>query len=235
MSSVSIAPRFLRGFFISNSRSHPCPLFVQLAAPRPHSIRTASPCVVSPLPTAANAALPAPLIIPTSAPTTLAKTPKPAPPINSPANYPISSPANTFPPAISAPPSDVSCLPSSAATLSPAPPALSPISPKLSPKPSILPSRNTSTPPPPTAGSGPSAIPSARTSITATPPRHPHPIRIRFPNHPQPHNRPHRRTLPPSQLPNRSRRRTLLCLRLAPTSLSVSWTILQIGEESSHP
>src|SRR6266446_2143930 len=54
-----------------------------------------------------------------------AKTPKPAPPISSPANYPISSPANTFPPAISAPPSAASCPPSSAATLSPAPPDLS--------------------------------------------------------------------------------------------------------------
>jgi len=75
------------------------------------------------LPTAANAALPAPPTIPTSAPTTPAKTPKSAPPINSAANYPISSPANTFPPAISAPPSAASCPPSSAATLSPAPPA----------------------------------------------------------------------------------------------------------------
>src|SRR6266852_9640742 len=54
-----------------------------------------------------------------------AKTLKPAPPINSPANCPISSPANTFPPAISAPPSAASCPPSSAATLSPAPPDLS--------------------------------------------------------------------------------------------------------------
>src|SRR5260370_5351017 len=198
MSSVSIAPRFLRGFFISNSRSHPCPLFVQLAAPRPHSIRTASPCVVSPLPTAANAALPAPLITPTSAPTTLAKTPKPAPPINSLANYLISSPANTSPPAISPPPSAASCPLSSVATLSPAPPAPSPISPKLSPKPSILPSRNTSTPSAPTGGAGPSAIPSTKTSTIATPPHHPicnritlplcrplfRPGGLRLPNHP---------------------------------------------------
>jgi hypothetical protein len=36
---------------------------------------------------------------------------------------PISSPANTFPPAISGPPSAASCPPSSAATLSAAPPA----------------------------------------------------------------------------------------------------------------
>ena len=41
------------------------------------------------------------------------------------------------------------------------------------------------------------AIPSAKTSITATPPRHPiRRLRTRLPNHPQPHNRPHRRTLP---------------------------------------
>src|SRR6266704_2666103 len=217
---VSIAPRFLRGFlfqlvapasssvpfsiftfpfsivafhFNSNLWSHLCPLFAQLAALRPHSIRTASPCDVSPLSAAANAALPALPIIPTSAPTTPAKTPKPAPPINSLANYPISSPANTFPPAISAPPSAASCPPSSAATLSPAPPAPSPISLKLLPKPSILRSRNTSTPSAPTLGAGPFAIPSARTPITATPPRHPNRHRIRFLN--QPHNRPHRRTL----------------------------------------
>src|SRR5260370_25582311 len=189
MSSVSIAPRFLRGFFISNSRSHPCPLFVQLAAPRPHSIRTARPCVVSPLPTAANAALPAPLIIPTSAPTTPAKTPKPAPPINSLANYLISSPANTFPPAISAPPSAASCPPSSAATLSPAPPAPAPISPNPLPKPSILRSRNTSTPSAPTGGARPSAIPSAKTSTTTNLPRHPNhhdPVRPQRQAHLQP-------------------------------------------------
>src|SRR5713226_797173 len=122
---VSVPPRFHRGFFIptSNLWSHPCPLF---------AYRTASPCVVSPSPTAANAALPAPPIIPTSAPTTPAKNPRPAPPINSPANCLTSSLANTFPPATSAPPSAACCPPSSAATLSPAPPAPSPISPKPS-------------------------------------------------------------------------------------------------------
>src|SRR6266850_7614574 len=85
------------GLFISISTfwSHLCPLFAH---------RTACPCVVLPLPTAATAALPAPPIIPTSASTTPAKNPRPAPPISSPANWPISSPENTSPPTISAPP-----------------------------------------------------------------------------------------------------------------------------------
>jgi hypothetical protein len=47
--------------------------------------------------------IPPPLAIPTSAPTTPAKTPRPAPPINSPAISLISSPANTSPLAISPP------------------------------------------------------------------------------------------------------------------------------------
>src|SRR5712691_5289139 len=110
-----------------------------------------------------------------------AKTLKPAPPINSPANCPISSPANTFPPAISAPPSAASCPPSSAATLSLAPPAPSPISPKLSPNPSLFPSTSTSTPSAPTPGARPSAIPSAKTSTIAKPPHHPNRHRIRLP------------------------------------------------------
>src|SRR5713226_10663779 len=130
-----------------------------------------------------------------------AKTLKPAPPINSPANCPISSPANTFPPAISVPPSAAFCPPSSAVTLSPAPPAPSPISPKLSPKPSILPSTHTPTPSATTLGASPSPIPSANTSITSPPPRHPNRHRIRLLN--QPHNRSHRRTLPcPKRAPN---------------------------------
>src|SRR6266850_3993633 len=68
------------GLFISISTfwSHLCPLFAH---------RTACPCVVLPLPTAASVALPAPPIIPTSASTTPAKNPGPAPPINSPANW----------------------------------------------------------------------------------------------------------------------------------------------------
>src|SRR6266852_4202908 len=108
-----------------------------------------------------------------------AKTLKPAPPINSPANCPISSPANTFPPATSVPPSAAFCPPSSAATLSPAPPAPSPISPKLSPKPSLFPSTSTLTPSAPIPGAGPSAIPSTKTSTTSNPPRNP--IRLRLP------------------------------------------------------
>src|SRR6267142_4398973 len=153
-------------YFHLNLRSHPCPLFV---------CGTACPCVVSRLPTAACAALPAPPIIPTSASTTPAKNPEPAPPINSPANWPISSLESTSPPTISAPPSAASSPPSSVAISNLAPPAPSPISPRPSSKPSISPSTNTSTPLAPRIGAMPSAAPSTKTSPTATLP--PPPIR----------------------------------------------------------
>src|SRR5713226_1884784 len=210
---VSVPPRFHRGFFIptSNLWSHPCPLF---------AYRTASPCVVSPSPTAANAALPAPPIIPTSAPTTPAKNPRPAPPINSPANCPISSPANTSPPAISAPPSVASYPPSSAATSSLAPHARSLISPKLSPKPSTSPRMNTSTPSAPTLGARPSAIPSVTTSITATLLRPPNRLRLRL--------------LKPHQLNNRLRLRILPCLRRRPNLSSTYWPVGTCPERISR-
>src|SRR5260370_30608003 len=83
-------------YFQLNFRSHLCPLFAH---------RTANPCVVSPSPMPANAALPAPPITPTSAPTTPARTPG-APPINShPERSEVSQPIPATPFALSNAPS----------------------------------------------------------------------------------------------------------------------------------
>ena len=81
-----------------------------------------------------------------------------------------SSPANTSPPAISAPPSAALSSAYPAVTSSRAPPAPSPISPKPLSKPSIWPRTSTSMPSTPTAGAGPSAIPSRATTTTSSRP-----------------------------------------------------------------